>query len=132
MVRYSGRSDCNSVREAQGLGGILMEKLDFYYKMLIESEKMYKYKNFLTYITRAKKELMMDQYTLSDISDFFIKLDDNLIDKEYKVLAGVFYSQTIYQKVPQNDVVHHFEVVVNEENADPLFKEKNLILHRRF
>jgi len=109
-----------------------MEKLDFYYKMLIESEKMYKYKNFLTYITRAKKELMMDQYTLSDISDFFIKLDDNLIDKEYKVLAGVFYSQTIYQKVPQNDVVHHFEVVVNEENADPLFKEKNLILHRRF
>jgi len=105
-----------------------MDKLDFYYKMLIDSEKMYKFKNFL----RAKKELMMDQYTLSDISEFFIALDKNLIDKEYKVLAGVFYSQTIYQKIPQNDVVHHFEVVVNEENADPLFKEKNLILSRRF
>ena len=111
---------------------ILVEKLDFYYKMLIDSEKMYNYKNFLTYITRAKKELMMSQYTLSDISEFFIELDKNLIDKEYKVLAGVFYSQTVYQKTPQNDVIHHFEVVLNEENADPLFREKNLILSRRF
>ena len=109
-----------------------MEKLDFYYKMLIDSEKMYKFKNFLTYITRAKKELMLDQYTMSDISEFFIRLDKNLIDKEYKVIAGVYYSQTVYQKVPRNDVPHHFEVVINEENLDPLFKEKNLILSRRF
>lgn len=110
----------------------MKKKIEFYYDMLIDSEKMYKFKNFLTYMTRAKTELVMEEYTLSDISDFFIKLEENLIDKEYKILAGVFHSQTIYQKVPQNDVAHHFEVVVNEEDADYLFKEKNLILARRF
>jgi len=109
-----------------------MNKLEFYYNLLIESEKAYKYKNFLTYMTRSKVELMKSEYTLSDVSEFFVKLDENLIDKEYKVLTGVFHSQAIYQKTPQNDVIHHFEVVVNKEDIDHLFKEKNLILSRRF
>ena len=109
-----------------------MEKLDFYYKMLIDSEKMYKFKNYLTYLMRAKTELINETYTLNDISNFFIKLNENLIDNEYKVLTGVVHSQTIFQKVPKNDVVHHFEVVLDEKHADPLFKEKNLILARRF
>jgi len=109
-----------------------MEKIDFYYNMLIESEKNYQFKNFTTYITRAKSELMKDDFTLADVSDFFINLDKNLIDEEYKILAGVYHSQSIYQKVPTNDVLHHFEVVVNDNHADQLFKAKNLILARRF
>jgi len=105
-----------------------MAKLEFYYKMLINSEKQYK--NFLSYLVTAKNELMKDLYTMSDIADFFIKLDKNLTSKEYKILAGVFYSQTVYQKVPKNDVVHHFDVVLDED-AHPLFKKKNLIISRR-
>jgi len=109
-----------------------MEKLDFYFTMLIESEKKYKYKNFLTYINRAKSELLKENYSLNNISDFFINLDKNLIDQEYRILAGVYHSQTIYHKTPPNDVLHYFEVVVDEEKVDNLFKAKNLILSRRF
>ena len=109
-----------------------MNKLEFYYDMLINSEKMYKFKNFLTYITRAKAELLLSDYSLTDVSNFFVKLDENLIDQEYKIISGVFYSQTIYEKTPKNDNIYHFEVVVNEDHADELFKRKNLILSRRF
>jgi len=108
-----------------------MGKLEFYYKILIDSGEVCEFRNFLVYITRAKNELMKDLYTLRDISDFFIKLDKNLTTKEYRILAGVFHSQTVYQKVPKNDIVHHFELIL-DESADPLFKEKNLILSRRF
>lgn len=75
-----------------------MKKIDFYYNMLIESEKSYKFKNFMIYLTRAKNELMMDEYILSDISDFFVKLDATLIDNEYRILAGVCFFTNHLQK----------------------------------
>ena len=107
-------------------------KLKFYYEQMLEAEKNYKIKNFLTYMSRARKELMRDDYELRDVSGFFLTLEEALIDSEYKVLAGVFYSQTIYHKIPPNRRPYQFEVVVDEENKDPLFEKKNIILNRRY
>ena len=107
-------------------------KLKFYYEQMLDAERSYKIKNFLTYMSRARKELMSDDYTLRDVSDFFLSLEETLIDSEYKILAGVFYSQTIYRKIPPNRRPYQFEVVVDDENKDPLFAKKNIILNRRF
>ena len=107
-------------------------KLKFYYEQMLDAEKKYKIKIFLTYMSRARKELMRDDYTLRDVSDFFLSLEESLLDSEYKILAGVFYSQTIYLKVPPNRWPYQFEVVADEENKDPLFEKKNIILNRRF
>jgi len=105
-------------------------KLTFYYNALIQSEKSYEIRNFLVYLRRLKAELMKNDYMLADISEFFLKLHENLIDDEYKIVANICYSKAIYEKTPQNDVLYHFEVIEKENNEDLQFKNKNLILNK--
>lgn len=105
-------------------------KLTFYYDALLQSEKSYEIRNFLVYLRRLKEELMKDNYTLADISEFFLELYANLIDDEYKIVANICYSKAIYEKIPQNDVLYHFEVIEKENNEDLQFKNKNLILNK--
>jgi len=105
-------------------------KLGFYYDALIQSEKNYEIRNFLVYLRRLKEELMKCDYTFADVSKFFLELNDNLIDNEYKIVANICYSKAIYEKIPQNDILYHFEVIEKENNEDLLFKNKNLILNK--
>jgi len=105
-------------------------KLEFYYNALLQSEKNYEIRNFLVYLRRLKEELMKDDYELADVSKFFLKLNHNLIDDEYKIVANICYSKAIYEKTPQNDVLYHFEVIEKKNNEDLLFKNKNLILNK--
>ena len=104
--------------------------MTFYYDALLQSEKSYEIRNFLVYLRRLKEELMKDNYTLADISEFFLELYANLIDDEYKIVANICYSKAIYEKIPQNDVLYHFEVIEKENNEDLQFKNKNLILNK--
>jgi len=105
-------------------------KLQFYYGALIQSEKNYEARNFLVYLRRLKEELMKNDYTMKDVSDFFLKLNTNLIDDEYKIVANICYSKAIYEKTPRNDVLYHFEVIEKLNNEDLQFKNKNLILNK--
>lgn len=105
-------------------------KLTFYYKALLQAEKNYEVRNFLTYLRRLKTELLQADYTLADISSFFLALNDNLIDDEYKIIANICYSKAIYEKTPPNDVLYHFEVIEKANNEDLQFKNKNLILNK--
>ena len=105
-------------------------RLTFYYDALVQSEIDYEMRNFLTYLRRLKEELMKDDYTMKDISDFFIKLNEGLIDDEYKIAANICYSKAIYEKIPENDVLYHVEVIEKANNEDMLFKNKNLILNK--
>ena len=105
-------------------------KLAFYYDALIQSEKNYEIRNFLVYLRRLKDELMKNDYTYADISTFFLRLNDDLIDDEYKIVANICHSKAIYEKIPENDVLYHFEVIEKENNEDLQFKNKNLILNK--
>jgi len=105
-------------------------KLTFYYDALIQSEKSYEIRNFLIYLKRLKEELMKNDYRLEDVSEFFLRLNENLIDDEYKIVTNICYSKAIYEKTPQNDVLYHFEVIEKENNEDLQFKNKNLILNK--
>ena len=113
-----------------GASRLNLDKLEFYYDALIQSEISYEIRNFLVYLRRLKAELMKDYYTFADISDFFLKLNSNLIDDEYKIAANICYSKAIYEKIPPNDVLYHVEVIGKKDNEDLLFKEKNLILNK--
>jgi len=108
----------------------ISDRLTFYHGALIQAEFNYEMRNFLVYLQRTKAELLKNVYTIQDISTFFARLNDYLIDDEYKIATNICFSKTIYEKIPPYDAPHYLEVIDQDGNEDTLFKAKNLILNK--